>query len=75
VLTIDADPASIHPIGDLCEQALAADGSRAIVLGCAAMAKYAAPLTRRLGVPVIDGVVAATLLAESLVRLNRLTGR
>lgn len=73
VLTIDADPASVHPIGDLCEQALAADGSRAIVLGCAAMAKYAGALTRRLGVPVVDGVVAATLLAESLVRLDRLT--
>jgi allantoin racemase len=37
------------------------------------MAKFAAPLTRRLGVPVIDGVVAATLLAETLVRLGRVT--
>jgi len=73
VLTIDADPAVVHPIGDLCEQALDYDRSRAIVLGCAAMAKLAGPLTNRLGVPVIDGVVAATLLAESLVRLDRLT--
>jgi allantoin racemase len=75
VLTIDADPAAVQPIGDLCEQALAYDRSRAIVLGCAAMAKHAGPLTRRLGVPVIDGVVAATLLAESLVRLNHLTAQ
>ena len=37
------------------------------------MAKFAAPLTRRLGVPVIDGVVAATLLAEALVRLDGLS--
>lgn len=75
VLTIDADPTTIDPIGALCEQAMVSDHSRAIVLGCAAMAKYASPLTRRLGIPVIDGVVAATLLAESLVRLERVTAR
>jgi allantoin racemase len=75
VLTIDADPGTVQPIGDLCERALAADHSRAIVLGCAAMAKFAGPLTRRLGVPVVDGVVAATLLAESLVRLDQITAR
>jgi allantoin racemase len=73
VLTIDSDPNTVHPIGDLCERALAQDGSHAIVLGCAAMAKFAAPLSRRLGVPVIDGVVAATLLAETLVRLGQVT--
>ncbi|MDT5266832.1 MAG: allantoin racemase [Mycobacterium sp.] len=73
VLTIDSDPSTVGPIGDHCEAALAADGSRAIVLGCAAMAKFAGPLTQRLGVPVIDGVVAATLLAEALVRLNRIS--
>lgn len=70
VLQIDSDPASIEPIGDLCASALEQDGSRAIVLGCAAMAPFAAPLTRRLGVPVIDGVVAATLLAEALAALT-----
>lgn len=69
VLTIDSDPETIVPIGDLCARAVEQDGSRAIVLGCAAMAKFAVPLTERLGVPVIDGVVAATVLAESLVRL------
>jgi allantoin racemase len=72
VLTIDSDPSTVEPIGDLCAQALARDGSRAIVLGCAAMAKFATPLTRRLGVPVLDGVVAATVLAEALVSLGRL---
>ena len=73
VLSIDSDPSTVGPIGDRCEAALVADGSGAIVLGCAAMAKFAGPLTRRLGVPVIDGVVAATLLAEALVRLNRVS--
>ncbi|MDY6995392.1 MAG: aspartate/glutamate racemase family protein [Actinomycetota bacterium] len=70
VLRIDSDPGSIEPIGELCRHALEADSSRAIVLGCAAMAPFAAPLTRRLGVPVIDGVVAATALAEALVGIS-----
>jgi allantoin racemase len=74
VLRIDSDPTTIEPIGDLCERALAADGSRAIVLGCAAMAKFAGPLAKRLGVPVIDGVVAATLLAEALVAMREVNG-
>jgi allantoin racemase len=73
VLSIDSDPSTVGSIGDRCEAALVADGSGAIVLGCAAMAKFAGPLSRRLGVPVIDGVVAATLLAEALVRLNRVS--
>jgi allantoin racemase len=70
VLRIDSDPTTIEPIGDLCEKALAQDGSRAIVLGCAAMARFAGPLAERLGVPVVDGVVAATVLAEALVTLR-----
>jgi allantoin racemase len=69
VLRIDADPATLEPIGELCARALAADGSRAIVLGCAAMARFAGPLSERLGVPVVDGVVAATVLAEALAGL------
>ncbi|WP_199253902.1 aspartate/glutamate racemase family protein [Mycolicibacterium mengxianglii] len=69
VLRIDSDPTTIEPIAQLCAQALAADGSRSIVLGCAAMARFAEPLRARLGVPVIDGVVAATLLAEALAPL------
>lgn len=72
VLRIDSDPSTIEPIGDLCATALTQDGSRAIVLGCAAMAPYAGPLAERLGVPVVDGVVAATVLAEALVTLRPL---
>ncbi|KUI25715.1 Asp/Glu racemase [Mycobacterium sp. IS-1742] len=70
VLRIDSDPATIDPIADLCERALRADGSRSIVLGCAAMARFAEPLSRRLGVPVVDGVAAATRLAEALAPLS-----
>ncbi len=70
VLQIESDPTSIEPIGDLCRRALNQDGSGAIVLGCAAMSPFAQPLTRRLGVPVIDGVAAATVLTEALTALS-----
>jgi allantoin racemase len=75
VRRIDSDPATIDPILTLCRHALAHDNSRSIVLGCAAMARFAKPLSIELGVPVIDGVVAATLLAEALTRLPHVTGR
>jgi Asp/Glu/hydantoin racemase len=39
------------------------------------MARFAEPLATELNVPVIDGVVAATLLAEALTALPRVTGR
>jgi len=51
-----------------CRRALAEDDSGAIVLGCAGMADLCKGLQRELGVPVIDGVVAATATAEALVR-------
>lgn len=70
VLRIDSDPGTLEPIGQLCARALEADGSRSIVLGCAAMARFAEPLRQQLGVPVIDGVVAATLLTEALAPLS-----
>ncbi len=41
----------------------------AIVLGCAGMASLAARLAEELDRPVIDGVAAAIVLAEGLVRL------
>jgi allantoin racemase len=53
-----------------CRTALQEDGSGAIVLGCAGMADLCARLQKELNVPVIDGVVAATLMAESLVRAH-----
>ncbi|MGE2716485.1 aspartate/glutamate racemase family protein [Mycolicibacterium litorale] len=70
VLRIDSDPSTVEPIAELCDEALRTDGSRSIVLGCAAMARFAGPLAQRLGVPVIDGVAAATRLAEALEPLT-----
>src|ERR1700710_2767999 len=50
-------------------------GAEAIVLGCAGMADLAAALSRKFGVPVVDGVAAAVKQAEALVGLKLTTSR
>ncbi len=76
VLALD-DPASqAHDRILACaQQALRHDRSAAIVLGCAGMAELCRSLQDRLGVPVIDGVAAAVVLAEALVRLGLATSK
>lgn len=71
------DPASnaYRTILDECRRALAEDDSGAIVLGCAGMADLCQRLSDELGVPVIDGVVAATVTAEGLVRARLATSK
>jgi allantoin racemase len=56
-------------------RALDNDQVEAIVLGCAGMAQLAAELSAEVGVPVIDGVAAATKLAESLFALGLQTAK
>jgi allantoin racemase len=51
------------------------EGAEAIVLGCAGMADLAAALSKKFGVPVIDGVAAAVKQAEALVGLKLKTSR
>ena len=58
-----------------CRRALEEDGSGAIVLGCAGMANLCERLGAELGVPVIDGVAAATATAEALVRARLATSK
>ncbi|MGH6797228.1 MAG: aspartate/glutamate racemase family protein [Roseiarcus sp.] len=57
------------------ERALAEDGAEAIVLGCAGMTDLAHDLTKKTGVPVLDGVACAVSLAESLVRIGLRTSK
>jgi len=73
VLELD-DPASdaARLVEDLARRAVD-DGADSIVLGCAGMAAFCERLGGRLGVPVIDGVSAATLMVESLVRMRLAT--
>jgi allantoin racemase len=58
-----------------CERALIEDKSGAIVLGCAGMADLTHFLEEKLGVPVIDGVVAAVKFAEALVGMGLKTSK
>jgi allantoin racemase len=51
-------------------RAVADDGAEAIVLGCAGMADLTARMTAAVGVPVIDGVAAATKTVEGLVAMG-----
>jgi allantoin racemase len=53
-----------------CRQALAEDGSGAIVLGCAGMADLPRALSQEIGAPVFDGVAVAVKLVEALVGLG-----
>jgi allantoin racemase len=58
-----------------CREALAEDGSQVLVLGCAGMADLCEHVAQVLGVPVVDGVTAATLQVQSLVRLGLATSK
>jgi allantoin racemase len=66
------DPASDAFAAIVAEsrRAVADDGAEAIVLGCAGMADLAARMTEAVGVPVVDGVAAATKTVESLVAMG-----
>lgn len=55
--------------------ALAADAAEAVVLGCAGLTELVASLTDALGVPVVDGVAAATTAVEGLLVQGLSTSR
>ncbi|HWS38470.1 MAG TPA: aspartate/glutamate racemase family protein [Actinoplanes sp.] len=70
VLDLESDPTVLSRVVALSRAALTTDGSDVIVLGCAGMAGFCAEVSARVGVPVIDGVTAATVLVQSLVTLR-----
>jgi allantoin racemase len=71
----DAASAAREKIAELCERAVRDDGADTVVLGCAGMTDLCADLTKRTGVPVIDGVAAAVGLASGMVRMGVGTSR
>ncbi len=73
VLDLESDPDVLKRVVAVARTALDTDGSEVIVLGCAGMADLCAKATAELGVPVIDGVAAATLMVQSLVTLGAKT--
>ncbi|MFD4669991.1 aspartate/glutamate racemase family protein [Lentzea sp. NPDC058450] len=62
--------AAVDAVVAACRAAVAADGSDVVVLGCAGMTAQRAEIEHRVGVPVVDGVQAAVLQVESLVRMG-----
>ncbi|QNG17425.1 Asp/Glu racemase [Rhodococcus triatomae] len=74
VLDLDRDPDAAKVITEACRDALEHDGSDALVLGCAGMADLCSRVSRELGVPVVDGVAAATLTVQSLITQGLSTG-
>ncbi|GAI82685.1 unnamed protein product [marine sediment metagenome] len=50
------------------EKAVKEDGAEVLILGCAGMAGLDKEIEKIVNVPVIDGVVSALMLIESLIR-------
>jgi allantoin racemase len=75
VLELEHDPDVLKRVVAVSRAALDRDGSDVIVLGCAGMAGLCAAASTELGVPVIDGVTAATVLVQSLVTLKLATSK
>ncbi|MFT4298381.1 MAG: aspartate/glutamate racemase family protein [Aeromicrobium sp.] len=75
VVDLETDPLAREKIAEFAEAALVADRSDVIVLGCAGMTEFTAWLAERLGVPVVDGVAAATATVAGLLRQGLRTSK
>lgn len=76
VLELEADPlAAMEAIVQQAELAIRDDKAEVICLGCGGMAGLDEQIRKRTGVPVVDGVTAAVMVAESLVRLGLSTSK
>jgi allantoin racemase len=71
----DRDAGAVGRIAAEIERAKAEDRADAVVLGCAGMADLAGELSAAHGLPVVDGVAAAVVLAEGLARLGLRTAK
>jgi allantoin racemase len=65
----------LEAFAQAAREAISADRAEAVVLGCAGLADLVDPLSRELGVPVIDGVAAAVGIAAGLVAMSLNTSR
>jgi len=71
-LDVPGSPAR-DKIVEECRSAVEQDGADVLVLGCAGMADLCGHVSDQVGVPVVDGVAAATKTVESLVALGLAT--
>ena len=56
-------------------KAVEEDGAEVLILGCAGMAGFDKKIEKIVGVPVIDGVVSALMIIESLNRYEVATSK
>lgn len=77
VLDLDGDPErSVKAVTEQARTAIESDGADVVCLGCAGMSGLAQRVSERLGgAPVVDGVPAAVMLAESLVKQGLSTSK
>jgi allantoin racemase len=75
VLDLDTDPDALKLITEACREAVESDGSEVVVLGCAGMADMRGHISKEIGIPVVDGVTAATLTVQSLVAMGLCTSK
>ena len=75
VLDLETDPMALKIVTEACRDAVDRDRSDAVVLGCAGMADMCRAIAGEIGVPVVDGVTAATLTVQSLLTMGLSTGK
>ncbi|VFA88082.1 Hydantoin racemase [Gordonia paraffinivorans] len=73
VLELESNPHTAEILTKACREALLADGSDVIVLGCAGMADLARTIGDRIGAPVIDGVAAGVGMLSALAAMGART--
>ncbi|MFW0795548.1 aspartate/glutamate racemase family protein [Gordonia sp. CPCC 205515] len=74
VLELESNPATAEILEKACREALLADGSDAIVLGCAGMADLPERISEAIGAPVIDGVAAGVGMLTAMAAMGLRTG-
>ncbi len=76
VLELDENPlAAVDAIVAEAKRSVEQDSAEVLVLGCGGMAGLDEAVRAATGVPVVDGVAAAVVLAEGLVRLGLRTSK
>ncbi|MET9628864.1 aspartate/glutamate racemase family protein [Lentzea sp. NPDC006480] len=72
---LELGDSALSAVTSACARAVEEDGADAVVLGCAGMTDWAAPIAEAIGVPVVDGVQAAVLTVQALVEQGLRTGK
>ena len=76
VLDLEDDVAASDPIIEAeARLAIEQDHAEAIILGCAGLSDLVEPLSQKLGMPVIDGVMVGLKFAEGLVAAGLRTSK